>query len=232
MSNVEREAWCVKRREVRQVTSLANNSFCWYVHLLTRPGMTLPGSQGHPRGQPGEGCKAWAYRVQPAPPGMLAVQERRDQDQEKRSRLQQAVLTGQRIIVDLGFDDLMTDIELKSLAQQLIYSYSANTKSQAPCHLIFTDFQGRSAELLSTQSVGHTQWLMSKHCGSYLDIFSDRFVQLPPGGKCERAYGIQQADYILQSSKLMCLCYWHRLKPCVVMVGHCMLQGSCSSCPC
>lgn len=91
-------------------------------------------------------------------------------------RLQQAVQQGQRIIVDLGFDELMTKPEMKSLAQQLIYSYSANTKASAPCHLIFTDFQGQIAAQLTAQSVGSAHWVMSKHASSYIDVFRDRYA--------------------------------------------------------
>ena len=84
------------------------------------------------------------------------------------------MLGGMRIIIDLGFDHLMTESELKSLAQQLIYCYSANSKSPSPCHLMFTDFQGLVADQLSAQSVGHAQWLITKHQAPYVDVFKDR----------------------------------------------------------
>ena len=41
----------------------------------------------------------------------LLGQERRDQDQEKRERLQKTLLDGLQIVIDLGFDDLMTEPE-------------------------------------------------------------------------------------------------------------------------
>lgn len=83
-------------------------------------------------------------------------QERKEQDQSRRARLQEALSTGLRFVIDLGFDELMTEQEIKSLAQQLIYCHSVNTKSTSPCHLVFTDFTGHSADQLCAQAPGIT----------------------------------------------------------------------------
>ena len=88
--------------------------------------------------------------------------------------MEKSLLEGLRIIIDLGFDHLMTDAEMKSLAQQLVYCYSANTKAETPSHLIFTDFQGETAEQLDKQSPAHSQWFMTKHQVPYIDAFKDR----------------------------------------------------------
>lgn len=51
------------------------------------------------------------------------------------------------MIVDLSFEEKMTDSELKSLCQQLAYCHSANTRSSKPMHLIFTGVQVRALEM-------------------------------------------------------------------------------------
>ncbi|KAK9792487.1 hypothetical protein WJX73_006130 [Symbiochloris irregularis] len=105
-------------------------------------------------------------------------QARKEQGQEKRSRLEQAQTQGQQVVVDLGFDDLMTELELKSLAKQLVYCHSVNSRAAAPCHLIFTDFEGTIAAQLTAQSANHGQWPVTKHTASYADAFRDRREKL------------------------------------------------------
>ena len=79
------------------------------------------------------------------------LQERRQGDQRKRDRLQQAMQTGQRIVIDLDFEDCMTDGERKSLSQQLMYCYSSNCNAAVPCHLVLASFSGKVAEQLARQ---------------------------------------------------------------------------------
>ena len=102
------------------------------------------------------------------------MQERKCQDNDKKAKLQKSLTDGLRIIVDLGFDELMTAPELKSLAQQLIYCYSANSKCSKPCHLTFTDYTGPSADQLNAQAASNAQWVKSKHAAPYIDVFKGR----------------------------------------------------------
>ena len=53
----------------------------------------------------------------------------------------QAMQDGQGVVIDLDFDEHMTESELKSLCGQLQYSYSSNTRAAVPCHLYFTSMQ-------------------------------------------------------------------------------------------
>lgn len=71
----------------------------------------------------------------------VIVQARKQSASEKKARLQQALREGQRIVIDLDFADKMTPTEIKSLCQQLLYCYSANTRAQNPAQLIFTSLQ-------------------------------------------------------------------------------------------
>ena len=65
--------------------------------------------------------------------------------------MQQALQTGQRIVIDLDFEDCMTESELKSLCQQLIYCYSSNLNAATPCNLVLSSLQGKVAEQASDQ---------------------------------------------------------------------------------
>lgn len=71
------------------------------------------------------------------------MQARKESAEKKRERLQLAQTEGQRIIIDLDFADKMTPGEIKSLCQQLNYSYSVNCRAAIPAHLIFTSLQVR-----------------------------------------------------------------------------------------
>lgn len=47
-------------------------------------------------------------------------------------------MQGQRLVVDLDFEGLMTAAEVSSICNQLMHAYSANSRAAVPCHLHFT----------------------------------------------------------------------------------------------
>ncbi|KAI9574831.1 guanine-1-methyltransferase-domain-containing protein [Boletus coccyginus] len=65
-----------------------------------------------------------------------------------------------RVVVDLGFDDLMSDKEINSLTSQLAYTYSANR--HAACSfsvLLFTSLNGRTKQRLDAiNDAGYRRW--------------------------------------------------------------------------
>ncbi|GJE87484.1 tRNA methyltransferase Trm10-like protein [Phanerochaete sordida] len=65
-----------------------------------------------------------------------------------------------RIVVDLGFDNLMTENEVKSLTNQLGYTYNANKKSSQPfASLLYTGLGGRTFTRLESMSdAGYKRW--------------------------------------------------------------------------
>ncbi|KAI0030523.1 guanine-1-methyltransferase-domain-containing protein, partial [Vararia minispora EC-137] len=65
-----------------------------------------------------------------------------------------------RVVVDLGFDDKMTEKEISSLVSQLAYTYSANRRSSAPfTQLLFTSLNGRTFERLEKMNdAGYKRW--------------------------------------------------------------------------
>ena len=94
--------------------------------------------------------------------------------QQKRSRMQQALQTGQRIIVDLDFESCMTEQEIRSLCQQLIYCYSSNLNASTPCNFILSSLQGKVAEQMQRQASGFQQWHVSRHAGPLSSLEVDR----------------------------------------------------------
>lgn len=56
----------------------------------------------------------------------------------------QALASGQRVVIDLDFEGLMTPAELSSICNQLMHSYSANSRAATPCHLHFTSVTVRA----------------------------------------------------------------------------------------
>ena len=66
--------------------------------------------------------------MKPHPTWRTCLQERQQQGKSRKEALQQALQTGQRLIIDLDFQDFMSESELKSLCKQIVYCWSANLK--------------------------------------------------------------------------------------------------------
>ncbi|KAG2349215.1 hypothetical protein BDR05DRAFT_956601 [Suillus weaverae] len=69
-----------------------------------------------------------------------------------------------QVVIDLGFDDMMTDKEVTSLTSQLAYTYSANRRSSTPfTSLLFTSLNGRTkARLDAINDAGYKRWTNTK----------------------------------------------------------------------
>ncbi|TFK72059.1 hypothetical protein BDN72DRAFT_390029 [Pluteus cervinus] len=89
-----------------------------------------------------------------------------DEEETKRSRKKPKVNPGGewhgKVVVDLGFDDKMTDkvsTEIVSLCSQLAYTYSANRKASYPFSLLYTSLDGRTFTRLESMSdAGYKRW--------------------------------------------------------------------------
>ncbi|KAJ7437076.1 guanine-1-methyltransferase-domain-containing protein [Mycena galericulata] len=67
---------------------------------------------------------------------------------------------GGRVVVDLGFDEKMTEKEVQSLCSQLAYTYSANRNAGQHFSLIFTSLNGQTlARLESMSDAGYKRWI-------------------------------------------------------------------------
>ncbi|KAK4704199.1 hypothetical protein P7C70_g2007, partial [Phenoliferia sp. Uapishka_3] len=61
---------------------------------------------------------------------------------------------GARVVVDVGFDDKMTEKEIKSMTSQLGFCYSANRHSNNPVPLLITSLEGKLKSRLEAAGQG------------------------------------------------------------------------------
>ena len=72
---------------------------------------------------------------------------------EKQQMFKDLCLKGPRIIVDLDFESLQTDKEIKSLCSQMAFCTNINKQAKTPCNLIFSGVgSGQVHQQLSKQS--------------------------------------------------------------------------------
>ncbi|KAF9226762.1 hypothetical protein BS17DRAFT_776082, partial [Gyrodon lividus] len=69
-----------------------------------------------------------------------------------------------RVVVDLGFDELMSDKEINSLTSQLAYTYSANRRAAYSfSSLLFNSLNGKTKERLDAiNAAGYRRWLKTE----------------------------------------------------------------------
>ncbi|KAH9854928.1 guanine-1-methyltransferase-domain-containing protein [Lenzites betulinus] len=95
--------------------------------------------------------------------GELDPEEEEAEQQRKRQKMERGPRTpfGARVVVDLGFDEMMTENEVKSLTSQLAYTYSANKKAEHPfSSLLFTSLNGRTFERMeATNHAAYKRWV-------------------------------------------------------------------------
>ncbi|KAK7049742.1 tRNA (guanine(9)-N(1))-methyltransferase [Paramarasmius palmivorus] len=94
--------------------------------------------------------------------GELDEEEIAKLDRRKKKRKLEPF--GGKVIVDLGFDEKMTEKEVSSLTSQLAYTYSANRNVSFPFSLIYTSLNGRTLTRLEAMNDAaykrwsHTEW--------------------------------------------------------------------------
>ncbi|KAA3488998.1 tRNA methyltransferase 10-like protein A-like [Gossypium australe] len=101
------------------------------------------------------------------------MEKRSEERGQKIQRLTQAKETGQNIVVDLEFSHLMTNSEIHSLVQQIMYCYAVNGRCSSPAHLWLTGCEGEMETQLQ-RLPGFDKWIIEKEKQSYIKAFSDR----------------------------------------------------------
>ena len=104
------------------------------------------GGEGGPpekkqRSEEGPRAKEWVGRQ-----GGRGSRSREAFDEERKK--------GQRVVVDLGFDSLMTEREVRSLVTQVAHLYGCNRKSAKPLHLHLTSVGQRCEEVCPDAGTG------------------------------------------------------------------------------
>jgi len=95
---------------------------------------------------------------------------RKNEKENRKVRLEKAMQSGQRIVIDLDFSDKMTNSELKSMCQQVSYCYHVNCTSPTPCHLILSGVDGKVKDNITRQFPTMDKWKVTTTSGCYTDI--------------------------------------------------------------
>lgn len=89
----------------------------------------------------------------------------------KRRKLEEIEFAEQKVVIDLGFDDQMSDKDIRSLVSQLTYLYGKNMTTTHPFQLYLTSFNGNTEKALLAHN-GFDHWRgVSKEHRSYIDFF-------------------------------------------------------------
>lgn len=101
----------------------------------------------------------------------------------KRERCLVAMETGQRICIDLGMEEHMSEKEQSKLPQQLRRLYGSNMKSEQPCHLYFSNINkdGYLYQECLRKNDGFEKYLIDMTEKSPIDLFPiEDIVYLSP----------------------------------------------------
>eukprot|EP00940_MAST-03C_sp_MAST-3C-sp2_P000886 g886.t1 len=103
---------------------------------------------------------------------LRAERKRKKLDAEKKEKEEYALKckTGQRVVLDLSFEKLMTEKEIRSLKQQVVYCYAANKRASVPFNLCLSSFTGSTKETL-VNFPGFHNWIARPDERPYTDIF-------------------------------------------------------------
>lgn len=87
---------------------------------------------------------------------------------------------GTTVVLDLEWEDMMNRAEIKSLVQQLLYSYGANRKAEKPVRLSLSGVrQGSETRAGLVKQAGYDGWAITVNEGNYIDLYErDRLVYL------------------------------------------------------
>ncbi|VDP05262.1 unnamed protein product [Soboliphyme baturini] len=76
----------------------------------------------------------------------------------------------QRLVVDMAYDDLMTDKDISKAVQQLSYCYSGNRRSPTPLQFFIANFNGKS-RMLFDGIEGYNNWDVNIRREDYAELF-------------------------------------------------------------
>ncbi|KAL4457476.1 hypothetical protein ABPG75_012341 [Micractinium tetrahymenae] len=127
-------------------------------------------------------------------------QARKQERQEAKARMEKALESGQKVVIDLDFADLMREPERKSICGQLAYSWHANCAAQHPLHLVLTSVQGTMKAVLDKQVSGYKNWKATITEKPYIEHFAGekgRLVYLTADSEHELQELDGEAVYII-----------------------------------
>lgn len=94
----------------------------------------------------------------------------KEEKQMKRREFLQKVKAGQRVVIDLGFEDKMTEQEVRSNVQQVMYIYGENKKCSRPFNITLSDLHGETRKGLEKIDA-FEDWPFHKETRPYIELF-------------------------------------------------------------
>lgn len=87
-----------------------------------------------------------------------------------------------KVIIDLSFDGIMVNREVKSLFSQIMRCYSANRRSNSPFHIEVSSFSGEISQKFKLTYPEHDRWDIFFNSQHFLNDASDKdnIVYLTP----------------------------------------------------
>lgn len=76
-----------------------------------------------------------------------------------------------RVVIDMDFEDLMTDDEIAKAAKQVARTYSLNRHSENPCQLYVSSLKGKIRDRFAITCTGYTSWDINTSEQDYIDLF-------------------------------------------------------------
>ncbi|CAG9464787.1 unnamed protein product [Pedinophyceae sp. YPF-701] len=103
----------------------------------------------------------------------------RAEEDQRRARVRRSLTDGIDVCIDLDWPGLHNDRGLRSLAQQVSYCYSANSRAATPLHLHLAGLApGSDAQSVVQRLSGVDNWCVTKHEGGVGAAFADRAGQV------------------------------------------------------
>lgn len=79
-----------------------------------------------------------------------------------------------RIVIDMDFEDYMTDSEICKAVQQVSRIYSINRHSENPFQLFISSLKGKIKDKCATKNVGYQNWDVNMSELDYVTLFQDQ----------------------------------------------------------
>lgn len=76
-----------------------------------------------------------------------------------------------RVVIDMDFEEFMTEAETGASAKQVARIYSLNRHAENPCQLHVSSFKGKIEQTFATKNTGYKNWDCHMHADDYLNIF-------------------------------------------------------------
>ncbi|KAI3601403.1 trna (guanine-n-)-methyltransferase [Moniliophthora roreri] len=113
---------------------------------------------------------------------------------ERRKKRRKLEPFGGRVVVDLGFDEMMSEKEISSMTSQLAYTYSANRNMSFPFSLIYTSLNGRTlARLEAMNDAAYKRW---SHTEWWQEDYSRLWLKTADGEDEEKAHEVLKASIV------------------------------------